>query len=188
MVQTLPKTPNLEEFLTLPETKPASEFIDGKITQKPMPQGQHSAIQGELVTVFNAFTKPNRIAWAFPELRCTFGNRSTVPDVVVFTWERLATNDDGTIANQFTTAPDWTIEILSPEQTTTRVTRNILHCLAHGTQIGWLIDPNEKLIFTYTKDRTPCYFEVATDILPVPEFAQGLQLSLGQVFDWLQVR
>jgi Uma2 family endonuclease len=188
MVQTLPKTPSLEEFLTLPETKPASEFVDGKITQKPMPQGQHSAIQGELVTVLNAFTKPNRIAWAFPELRCTFGNRSTVPDVVVFTWERLATNDDGTIANQFTTAPDWTIEILSPEQTTTRVTRNILHCLAHGTQIGWLIDPNEKLIFTYTRDRTPCYFEVATDILPVPEFAQGLQLTLGQIFDWLQVR
>jgi Uma2 family endonuclease len=188
MVQTLPKTPTLAEFLALPETKPASEFIDGKIIQKPMPQGQHSAIQGELVTVINASIKPNRIAWAFPELRCSFRNRSIVPDVVVFTWEHLATNEDGTIANQFTTAPDWTIEILSPEQTTTRVTRNILHCLAHGTQIGWLIDPNEKLIFTYTRDQTPQFFEVDTDILPVPEFAQGLNLTLGQIFDWLQVR
>jgi len=28
----------LEEFLTLPETKPASEFINGEIVQKPMPQ------------------------------------------------------------------------------------------------------------------------------------------------------
>jgi len=28
----------LEEFLKLPETKPASEYIGGQIIQKPMPQ------------------------------------------------------------------------------------------------------------------------------------------------------
>lgn len=31
--------PTLEEFLKLPETEPASEFIDGEIIQKPSPQG-----------------------------------------------------------------------------------------------------------------------------------------------------
>ena len=36
--------PTLEEFLQLPETKPASEYIDGKIYQKPMPQGKHSTL------------------------------------------------------------------------------------------------------------------------------------------------
>ena len=35
----------LEEFLELSETKPASEYIDGKIYQKPMPQGKHSRLQ-----------------------------------------------------------------------------------------------------------------------------------------------
>ncbi len=45
MVQALSKTLTLAEFLQLPETKPASEYIDGKIIQKPMPQGKHSAIQ-----------------------------------------------------------------------------------------------------------------------------------------------
>jgi Uma2 family endonuclease len=38
IVQTPLKSLRLEEFLTLPETKPASEYFDGKITQKPMPQ------------------------------------------------------------------------------------------------------------------------------------------------------
>jgi Uma2 family endonuclease len=28
----------LNEFLDLPETKPAAEFINGKVIQKPMPQ------------------------------------------------------------------------------------------------------------------------------------------------------
>lgn len=36
---------SLEDFLQLPETKPASEYIDGRIYQKPMPQGEHSTLQ-----------------------------------------------------------------------------------------------------------------------------------------------
>jgi Uma2 family endonuclease len=43
MVQTPIKTITLEEFLKLPETEPASEYIDGEIVQKPMPQGEHRA-------------------------------------------------------------------------------------------------------------------------------------------------
>ncbi len=37
MVQISEKTLTLEEFLGLPETKPASEYIDGQVSQKPMP-------------------------------------------------------------------------------------------------------------------------------------------------------
>ncbi|MBW4667826.1 MAG: Uma2 family endonuclease [Cyanomargarita calcarea GSE-NOS-MK-12-04C] len=73
MVQAASKTLTLEEFLQLPETKPASEYIDGKIFYKPMPQGKHSTLQGELVPAVNTVVKPKRIARAFPELRCTFG-------------------------------------------------------------------------------------------------------------------
>lgn len=40
MVQTPSPTLTLDEFLKLPETKPASEYIDGQIIPKPMPQGE----------------------------------------------------------------------------------------------------------------------------------------------------
>ncbi|MEO0886876.1 MAG: Uma2 family endonuclease, partial [Cyanobacteria bacterium J06648_10] len=39
MVQAPTKPLTLDGFLALPETKPASEFINGRIIQKPMPQG-----------------------------------------------------------------------------------------------------------------------------------------------------
>lgn len=85
MVQAPTKPITLEAFLKLPETKPASEYIDGKIIQKPMPQGKHSTLQTEFSTNVNVILKPPKIARAFSELRCTFGGRSIIPDVSVFT-------------------------------------------------------------------------------------------------------
>jgi Uma2 family endonuclease len=185
MVQTPAKPITLEEFLAIPETKPASEYINGKIVQKPMPKGKHSTIQTELSTALNVALKSQKLARAFSELRCTFGGRSTLPDVAVFTWERIPRDDDGAIADFFQAAPDWTIEILSPNQSHTRVTRNILHCLDHGTQLGWLIDPSEQSIFVYFPRQQPAFFEDANAVLPVPDFAQSFQLTLGELFSWL---
>ena len=121
MVRTPSKNLTLSEFLKLPETEPASEYIDGQIIQKPMPQGKHSTIQGELVTAINAVLRSKRIARAFPELRCTFGGRAIVPDVSVFAWDRIPRDEKGEIANVFQAAPDWMIEVLSPDQSQTKV-------------------------------------------------------------------
>jgi Uma2 family endonuclease len=186
MVQTPTKPSTLDEFLMLPETKPASEFIDGQMIQKPMPPGKHSTIQGDLGAAINLALKPQRIARAYTELRCTFGDRSVVPDVTVFTWERIPRDPNGEVANTFSIAPDWTIEILSPDQSQTRVVRNILHCLAHGTQMGWLIDPEEELVFVYFADRPVAIVEEPDDRIPVPSFAEPLVLTIGQLFSWLE--
>ncbi|MEL6383386.1 MAG: Uma2 family endonuclease [Cyanobacteria bacterium J06626_18] len=186
MVQT-PSKPivTLEAFLELPETKPASEYIDGQIIQKPMPQGKHSIIQTEFATTVNGVLKSRRIARAFAELRCTFGGRSTVPDVSVFIWEKIPRDANGEIANIFPLAPDWCVEILSPDQRQTKVIKNILRCLDYGTQMGWLIDPDESTIFMYLPGRQPAVFDEPEQVLPVPTFADDLDLSVGTVFGWL---
>jgi Uma2 family endonuclease len=185
MVQARSKTLTLTEFLELPETKPASEYIDGQIIQKPMPQGKHSAIQGEFVPAINSIVKPKRIARAFPELRCTFDNRSIVPDIAVFIWQRIPRDQNGEVSNTFSIAPDWTIEILSPDQSQTKVTKTILHCLKHGTQMGWLIDPDEQTVFVYRSKQETEVFDEPDQILPMPPFASELHLTIKDVFAWL---
>ncbi|HIK13421.1 MAG TPA: Uma2 family endonuclease [Oscillatoriaceae cyanobacterium M33_DOE_052] len=185
MVQTPAKTLTLEEFLQLPDTKPASEYIDGEIIQKPMPQGKHSTIQGELIIAINAALKPAKIAKAFPELRCQFAGRAIVPDVAVFTWARIPREEDGSIANVFSSAPDWLIEILSPDQSTTKIIKKILHALKYETQMGWLIDPEEKTVFVYRPGQQPEVFDEPEQQLPVPEFAKKLNLTVELVFGWL---
>jgi Uma2 family endonuclease len=187
MVQTPIKPISLGIFLALPETKPASEYVDGEIIQKPMPQGKHSRIQGRVTSQINSVLETSKIALALPELRCTFGGRSMVPDIAVFIWARIPQDATGDIANTFDAAPNWTIEILSPDQSPTKVTKNILHCLDHGCAMGWLIDPEDRSVVVYPAGRQAVFFEAAAQVIVVPEFAAPLQITVGELFGWLQV-
>ena len=188
MVQTPIEPVLLADFIVLPETTPASEFINGQIIQKPIPQGQHSTLQGALTTRINAATQLQEIAWAFPELRCTFGGRSIVPDIAIFSWANIPKNKDRTVANQFTQPPDWTIEILIPGQSFTRVTSNIVHCLNYGTTLGWLIDPSERIVLVFRPEQTPLSLEEGGDHIIVPTtFANQLQLTVEDLFGYLRV-
>jgi Uma2 family endonuclease len=186
MVQVSLKSLTLNEFLQLPETKPASEYINGEIIPKPIPQGKHSTLRGESVTVINNVTESQSIALALPELRCTFNGRSIIPDVSVFTWNRIPLDDNGDIANVFTSYPDWTIEILSPDQNQTKVTNNILHSLNAGCQMGWLIDPDEKSVLVYPAGKQPIFCQEPEQLLPVPEFMGDFRLSIQELFSWLK--
>ncbi|MBD2384005.1 Uma2 family endonuclease [Cylindrospermum sp. FACHB-282] len=184
MTTTLHQKITLAEFRKLPETKPASEFIDGKIYQKPMPQGKHSRLQLKLCNAINQVVEEEQIALAFPELRCSFGERSILPDVTVFGWERIPFDAAGEFANSFEIYPDWTIEIVSAEENTTKVIRNILYCLKYGTKLGWLIDPDERVILVFLPGQEP--LEITGDErLPVPQFLQ-LHLTSTQIFTWLK--
>ncbi len=185
MVSTLTQPLTLEEFLQQPETKPASEYIDGKIIQKPMPSVEHSAIQGDLVTFINAALRSKKIARAFPELRCNFGGRAIVPDVSIYTWERIARNENGKVAGVFAIAPDWMIEILSPEQSPTGVIKKIVHALKYDTQMGWIVNPYEESVLVYSPNKTTEIFDEPDLILPVPEFSGELELTVGHLFAWL---
>ena len=155
MVQTPSKPITLDEFLQQPETKPASEYINGEVDQKPMPKARHSRLQAKFTTKINHITEEKQIAYAFPELRCTFGGRSIVPDVAILPWNKIELHQEEEPLDNVAVAPHWTIEILSPEQSSNKVTGNILHCLSHGCQLEWLVDPDDKSILIFLPIQHP---------------------------------
>lgn len=177
---------SLAEFLNRPETKPAGEYISGQIYQKPMPKGKHSRLQTRLSAEINRVGEAQKLACAFTELRCTFGGRSLVPDIAVFQWSKVPLDADGEIENLFEIAPDWTIEILSPEQSSVRVIDNILFCLNHGTELGWLIDPQEKLIIVFQPDQQPKVCQ-EQDSLTVFSQLSNWSISVSEVLSWLSL-
>jgi Uma2 family endonuclease len=177
----------LEQFLQYPETKPYGEYINGKIEQKTMPQGQHSALQIRLGTRINEIVLPNKLAHAFTELRCTFAGISIVPDVSVFTWDRIPKNEQGKIANRFETYPDWVIEILSPEQSPNKVIKKIMFCLEEGTQLGWLIDPEDESVMILKPDKFPEIKSNQETLTVLEDLQESLQLSAKEIFNWLSL-
>lgn len=183
MVQSPAQPLSLEAFLQLPETKPASEFLNGQVIQKPMPQGEHSILQGELVSRVNAVAKTAQTACAFPELRCVFGGAAIVPDVAVFRWLRIPRSQSGRVANRFELHPDWAIEILSPDQSQTKVLANLLHCAEHGTDLGWLVDPESETVLAIFPGARVKLYE-GTEALPMLE-GIDLALSAAEIFSWL---
>lgn len=174
----------LQEFLQLPdiEESHAWEYINGKGVQKPMGGGKHSTLQKGLVP---AIDHAGTHYEAFLELRCTFGNRSIVPDVVIIAKSQLPLDESGDISSTgIEFAPLWVIEILSPAQSQTKVTGNILHCLRHGSRLGWLLDPNERSVLVYWPDRLPDLL-FGADQLPALD-GIALQLSVETVYGWLR--
>ncbi len=175
---------SVEEFLKLPETKPASEYFNGQISQKPIPQGEHSTLQSSLLTAINEIAKPQKIAYAFPELRCTFQGRSIVPDIAVFEWQRIPLLPNGRITNKFEIPPDWIIEILSPEQSPNRVICKITFSIQNGAKLGWLLDSDDESIMIFEPNKLPELKE-KQDVLPVLSVLENWQLTVADVFSWL---
>ncbi|MEA5419945.1 Uma2 family endonuclease [Spirulina sp. CCNP1310] len=179
---------SLSDFLAQPETKPATEYVAGHLYPKPMPKGKHSVLQGWLIAWLNQRGIPTQTYLAFPELRCTLGDiapqgqaqRSLVPDISVFGWERLPRDGAGEIANDFAIAPDWAIEILSPAQSPSRVIDNLLFCLNYGTKLGWLLDPSEKILISFQPNQQPQTWSNAA-IVPTL-FMADQNLSVEEIF------
>ena len=157
-----------------------------------MPKGRHSRLQGKLGAVINEVTENEKIAYAFPELRCSFSvgvarrrHRSIVPDVAVFQWGRIPFTVDREVPDNFELPPDWTIEILSPEQKPNKVIGNILYCLKDGSRLGWFLDPNDFSILAFLPEQQPVLLQ-GEDFLPVlPEIQ--LALTVNQVFGWFKM-
>lgn len=182
-------TLSLESFLALPETKPAQEYCRGVVTQKPMPKGKHSRLQSRLARAIDQVTEEKKIALALTELRCTFGGRSIVPDIAVIRWQSLPLDSDGEIADRFDRAPDWIIEILSPDQSVTLVIEKIIFSLNAGTELAWLVDPMAKSVTVFTAG-LPWVYLAETDIQESLTVFAGLEnwsITAAEVFDWLKI-
>ena len=183
----------LEDFLKNPniDESPAWGYINGKVLQKPMPKTHHSRLQLKLASAIELVAEASQVALAFPELRCTFGGRSVVPDIAVVYWDKIPLNNAGEPENSaIFFAPDWTIEILSPNQKSTKVIDNILHCLEHGSPLGWLIDPDDKSIFVFQTQQTPRVYkadlsnnETPQETLPILDKIE-LYLTANKIFSW----
>jgi Uma2 family endonuclease len=51
--------------------------------------------------------------------------------------------------------------------------------------MGWLIDLGEKTVEVWPQDSRSRILEDQGAIVPVPDWAVGLELTVGEIFGWL---
>jgi len=178
----------IEEFLALPEQKPALEFFDGEVTQKVAPTTPHSALQYDFCALVNGFARPRRLAWAFPEHRSSYSNASTVPDVAVYTWDRVPRDADRRLASRVFTPPDIAVEIQSPGQSFQTMLIRCLWYVANGAQVSIAIEPNELLLVALRPGAEPLVYR-DSGLLDLGDVIPGFSLDVGALFaplypDW----
>jgi Uma2 family endonuclease len=178
----------LEEFLALPERKPALEFFDGEVTQKMPPTTPHSALQYDFCALVNNFARPRRLVWAFPEHRSSYSNASTVPDFAVYTWDRVPRDPDRRLANRVFTPPDIAVEIRSPGQSFRSMLIRSLWYVANGVQVSLAIEPRELLLVAFRPATEPLVFQ-NVGLLGLTDVIPGFSLDIGALFaplspDW----
>ncbi len=148
---------SLQQFLQLSdiEASPAWELLAEGAVQKSMPTIEHSRLQRNLTNRINAAQSPYE---AIPELRCNVGSLSPVPDIVIVAEARLPET------GHLQAAPDWLIEIRSPDQSTVDLEAKILHCLKQGTVLAWLIDLQRNRIWVWQEGE----LDILTDAARLP--------------------
>jgi len=144
------------------------ELIDGREIQKPLPKNLHAFIQTYLLQWFGReLPKQYRVA---SELNVICGSDRLVPDVILTT--RNAHYVDGDLVDP----PLLAVEIMSPGQTLSDLLNKCERMLATGTPICWVIWPERREAWTYTRDEA---LREATRILSValPNSASGSEVE-----------
>jgi len=183
------KVMTLEEFLRMPgiDERPYKEFIDGRIETKMSPQKKHSLLQKQLVNHADAFSKPRGLGESFPELRCTFADRSIIPGIAFLLDEHIETDEDGEILDPTPRPPDIHVEVVSPEQSARKCGAKLAFSTANGCPLGCLINPIRRTVHVYRPGRPPQQIP-ADGYLEGDPVLPGYRLAVAELFGWLKVR
>jgi Uma2 family endonuclease len=171
----------LEQFLRMPEQKPALEYADGNVAPKFGGDLPHSALMGQLSTAIDNFAHPRRLALAFPELRVTFAGFSFVPDVAVIRWERVPRTPIGEIGDDVTTPPDIAFEITSPDEPIAGVARKCERYIAHGVAIAVMVDVSRRVVRLFQPGQPERVLR-GSNAIDLQDVMPGFELTVDEVF------
>lgn len=178
----------LEQFLRLPEEKPALEYLDGVVTQKMSPKGPHGRLQLWAGMFFElAAGDPPRFL-AFTELRTNWTARaSRVPDVSVYLIERIPTKPNGEVDDDFWEPPDVAVEIASPGQSARYMTDRARWFVENGVRIVVVVEPRQRRVRVARPGQEIVTYQ-GSDRVDLGDVLPGFSFVVSELFAAIEVR
>lgn len=159
---------SVEEYLKL-NAKPAYEYVDGILRQKPMPTTDHGLIQAALIVLLT-MRAPQFAVLSEVHVRIR-KNEFLVPDLIVVRKD--------SIERPYPTKPPYLcIEIASPEDRPGQLLAKCEEYHAWGVPYCWVIDPERRTGWLYHRDAAEWTKLSSSDVLSAGE----LELPLQDVF------
>jgi Uma2 family endonuclease len=157
------------------ETTAVSEFSTYETERnKPMPSWNHSIIQANLISEFNAlYRKKYRIA---SELSLDLKNWPSVPDLSVYPKAPLDLHND-VIA--MTEPPLCIVEIISPTQSLNELVQKANQYFSHGVRSCWLVFLPLANIYVFS---APNVYQIYRSNEVLVDTVLNIELPLDEVF------
>ena len=170
----------LEQFLKLPEQKPALEFdANGTIHVKMSPNTDHAALQVQIALILRRWTDadlPRRRGYVYSELRTNVAGASKLPDVALYRSRPRESKRKHAIE-----VANVAIEILSPRDDIDEQYAKCEWYLDNGAEVALLVDPVARSVTRFRSGGEIDVWSSPSKLLIVP----GLELSLDEVFSIL---
>jgi Uma2 family endonuclease len=164
---------SVEEYLAT-SYKPACDYLDGVLRQKPMPTWKHGLLQGHFMQLINTGF-PKFAAASEVTVRIREG-KYFVPDVVVQSRDR--------IQDPYPTEPvHLCIEILSPDDRMSEVLAKCEEYHAWGVPTVWIADPDNERAWEYRAGQRPKEIAAGASLT-----ADGIVVPLSEAFSVLHAR
>jgi Uma2 family endonuclease len=135
------------------QTKPASEWIAGRVVQKVSPSQRHASAQARIVSALLAWSDEfdtGRVGteWEFRIAPPGEKARTLVPDVAFLSYEKISLEKERA-AQYPLTAPDAAFEVLSPRDRKSYVAEKIRVYLASGTSLVAIVNPDARTVILH---------------------------------------
>lgn len=180
-------TMTLDEFLELPETEPAAEFVCGRIIPRPMPTWFHSRLANRIGAFFEIYFMQHNEGYANVELRhaAPEEGRSYLPDVSITSWRKSNPSLAERRQKAIEVPPDIAVEIVSPDDRPTRIADKLAFYLRAGVASVWIVDPDEQSVSVYRPGQPAQVFRAGDMLDGRPAFS-AFELPVEDLFSVLE--
>jgi Uma2 family endonuclease len=169
----------LEEYLANPEYE-HDEYVDGAVLERHSGTGLHSAIQANCGSALRQFLKTFGRGRALIACGCRVlydGKvRFRLPDVCV------SFDPDARTKSYLEGAPEFVIEIRSPDDTLRFLVRKLEEYFANGCKLAWLIFPEEQTVEVFTPNGHVQILGPG-DTLNGGDILPGLAVAVNEIFE-----
>jgi Uma2 family endonuclease len=173
-----------EELWQLVERNPQSyELVEGELIEMTPPGGIHGKTTVRLVVLLQNFVSSNQLGEVLVEtgfLLTAQPDTVRSPDVSFIAAKKIPAEGlpDGYISG----APDLAIEVVSPNDTASMIQDKVQDYLIHGTQLVWVVYPQQRMITVYHPDGTARTLGEA-ETLSGEAVVPGFSCQVSEIFD-----